>query len=85
MTRRLVNAVVVFGAMLLTGACATSQEWADWKAHPTHFASGEHFAFSLRNRAGTEPRVTRPDIEVARAQEWWGKSITVSSEQIIQR
>jgi len=85
MTRRLAKAVVVFGVMLLTEACATSQEWADWKAHPTHFASGQHFSFSLRNRAGSEPRVTRPDVEVAQAQEWWGKSITVSSEQILQR
>ena len=85
MVNRFSRALVVAGVMCLTGACATSQEWADWKAHPTHFASGEHMTFSLRNRAGTEPRVSRPDIQVAQAQGWWGKAITVSSEQIIER
>jgi hypothetical protein len=65
--------------------CATGDEWATWKAHPTHFASGDHGVFSIRNREGTSPRVRRQDIAMARDQAWWGKPITVSQEQILQR
>jgi hypothetical protein len=77
---------LVVGAVLLGAAgCATSEEWATWNAHPTHFASGEHFRFSTRNREGQAPRVTREDIKVASAQAWWGKPVTVSQEQILER
>src|SRR5437867_11239430 len=53
-----VSAVVA----LVLGGCATSQEWSDWKSHPTHFASGEHFAFSMRTSDGAT-QVRRSDIE----------------------
>ena len=36
-----VSAVVA----LVLGGCATSQEWSDWKSHPTHFASGSTSRF----------------------------------------
>ena len=38
-----------------TIGCATGEEWATWKAHPTHFASGEHMFFSVRNKEGSAP------------------------------
>ena len=41
------------------GGCATSEEWAEWRAHSSHFASGQHATFSMRNREGTAPRVAR--------------------------
>jgi hypothetical protein len=73
------------GLMMLTSACATSEEWAEWKSHSSHFASGDHGLFSLRNnKDGSNPRVTRTDVEAARQQSWWGKTITVSQEQIFQ-
>jgi len=60
------------GALVATTACATSEEWAEWQAHPVHFASGEHLAFSMRNRFAP-PLVTTPeDVVLARAQGWWG-------------
>jgi hypothetical protein len=68
---------------LLAAGCATSEEWATWKAHPTHFASGSHMGFSLRNRQAN--RVTREDIAIARDEGWWGKAITVSQEEILER
>jgi hypothetical protein len=68
---------------LLAAGCASSEEWATWKAHPTHFASGSHLGFSLRNREGT--RVTREDITIARDEGWWGKAITVGQEEILER
>jgi hypothetical protein len=69
---------------VLTTGCATSQEWAEWRQHPSHFASGDHGFFSIRNREGTTARVRRSDIATARDEAWWGKAITVSSEQIQQ-
>jgi len=41
--------------------------------------------FSLRNNLeGTNPKVTRLDIEASRTQNWWGKQISVEPGQIIQ-
>jgi hypothetical protein len=72
-------------ALLMLTGCATSEEWATWKEHPTHFASGDHFLFSTRNREKGPARVTRQDIALARDQGWWGKPITVSQEAILER
>lgn len=76
---------LVTAALLVTGGCATSEEWSIWRAHPTHFASGSHLGFSARNRAGAPPRVTRQDLAQAREEGWWGKPVTVSQEQILER
>jgi hypothetical protein len=79
------NAWMGLGALLLLTGCATSEEWQTWKSHPTHFASGSHMFFSTRNTEGSQPRVTREDIALARDQGWWGKPITVGQEQILER
>jgi hypothetical protein len=71
-------------ALLLAG-CASGDEWGTWRSNTAHFASQEHFTFSVRNRQGTDARVTREDIAVARDQGWWGRPITVSQEQILER
>jgi hypothetical protein len=73
------------GSLLLATGCATSEEWKTWKEHGTHFASGEHMTFSVRNREGSAPRVSRQDIAKARDEAWWGKPVTVSQEQILER
>ena len=85
MRRDRLHALAIVAAALLTAACASSEEWATWKEHPSHFASGEHLAFSVRNRSGAPTRVTREDIALARSQGWWGKPITVSTEQILEK
>lgn len=77
--------LLVGGVLVAVTGCATGEEWATWKAHPTHFASGEHMFFSVRNREGAPPRVTRQDIALARDEGWWGKPITVSQDQILER
>jgi len=71
---------------LSTGACATSEDWSLWRSHTTHFASGDHGIFSLRNnRDGSNPRVTRTDIENSRVENWWGNyTVSVSPNQIYQ-
>jgi hypothetical protein len=64
-------------------ACATSEQWAEWRQHSAHFASNEHLAFSMRHRgANPVPRVSQRDVEKANAQSWWGDPIVVRPEQI---
>jgi hypothetical protein len=85
MQRRYLLALLLAAGALLTTACATGEEWQTWSSHPSHFASGDHLTFSVRNRAGTTARVTRENIAQARTEGWWGKPITVSTEQILER
>ena len=42
-------------AVLLAGVVVgcSAKDMQEWKAHPSHFASGDHMAFSLRTRART--------------------------------
>jgi hypothetical protein len=79
-------ATIVTSLIVVLGGCATSEEWRTWKAHPTHFSSGDHLYFSIRNREGSSrTTVTRQDIAAAQAQGWWGRAVTVSQEQIVER
>jgi len=80
-------ALSLVSAFMLVAGCATSDEWATWKQHPTHFASGDHLNFSARNQNDDPGRakVTRKDITLARDEGWWGKPVTVSQEQIQER
>ena len=71
------------GALLIAAGCATGEEWQIWRSNTAHFASGEHINFSMRNQEGSAPNVKRTDIAAARNQNWWGKAVTVSSDQIL--
>ena len=84
MSGRVSRAALMVGALLFIGGCATSQEWAEWKAHSSHFASGQHLVFStFRNPTdASAPNVRRSDIEASRAENWWGKAVTVNPDQI---
>ncbi len=77
--------LLIAGVLLLAAGCATSEEWETWRTHGSHFASGSHMGFSVRNREGTSERVTRQDIAMARDEGWWGRPVTVSQEQILER
>lgn len=77
------GALLLGSATIFSTGCATSEEWAEWRGHSTHFASGDHGFFSLRNREGMPARVSRKNLEQARAEQWWGKVVMVSREQII--
>ncbi len=84
MRSRMLSAVLLSGTLVVAAGCASSEEWSDWFNHSTHYASGQHLGFSMRNREGASPRVSRRDIESSRTQNWWGKVITVSPEQVFQ-
>ena len=70
-------------AGVVAGAGCSSQDWKEWKSHPSHFASGDHMAFSLKNQ-GTTPRVSSADTREAAAQSWWGSPVVVRADQIFQ-
>ena len=85
MRSRIATVAALIGVAFLSGACATSEQWAEWRAHSTHFASGDHASFSLANNMqGTNPKVTRLDIDKSRQENWWGRTITVDPGQVIQ-
>jgi hypothetical protein len=71
-------------AIAAAGAgCASSEQWKEWKSHSSHFASGDHMTFSLRNQ-GKTPRVNWQDQRVAAGQSWWGDPVVVRADQIFQ-
>jgi hypothetical protein len=60
--------------MLSTG-CATEREWATWRAHPTHYATGNHMTFSVSNMVGGAPRVSPELMDLAKREGWWGRNL----------
>ena len=81
-----IRAALIAGILFLTGACASSDDWGMWRSHSTHFASGEHGFFSMRNnKDGSRPSVSRSDITASKQQDWWGVyAINVTPDQIFQ-
>jgi hypothetical protein len=84
--RGIANLLLVVGLLFLIGGCASREDWSMWRSHNTHFASGEHGFFSMRNnKDGSNPKVTRSDIDASRQENWWGiYAINVSPSQIFQ-
>ena len=82
-TRRVRRSVVIAALGFGLSACASSEQWAEWRAHPTHFASGEHMEFSLKNMGDT-PRVKRGDQRMAATQSWWGKPVIPRPDQVFE-
>jgi hypothetical protein len=76
--------LLIAAVMFSMSGCASSQDWAFWRAHPTHFASGEHRAFSTRsdtgyhygngngNGNGADHEITTQDVALAQDESWWG-------------
>jgi hypothetical protein len=85
MKTRALWALLVGGSILVTGGCATSEQWGEWRTHTSHFASERHLGFSMRNdNQGANPRVSRTDLASAQTENWWGNAITVQSNEIFQ-
>jgi hypothetical protein len=74
--------ITVTGIALLglTG-CATSRQWAEWRSHSSHFASGQHASFSFRNQGAEAERVRTGDLQTAHSESWWGRQLPVAAQQ----
>ena len=79
------RSLLIGTSLLVVGGCASSEEWNVWRSNTSHFASKEHFQFSMNNREGSASKVTREDIALAQKQNWFGRPVTVSQEQILER
>jgi hypothetical protein len=77
--------LVMGTSLLLVGGCASSEEWNTWRSSTSHFASKEHFDFSMRNRGDSGASVTKNDVALAQSQNWFGRPVTVSQDQILER
>ena len=66
---------MVMALVLVSTGCATHREWAVWRAHPTHFATDNHLAFSATNMVAGAPRVTPDLMDLAKREGWWGRWI----------
>lgn len=79
------RSLVIGTTLLLAGGCASSEEWQTWRDNKSHFASKEHFDFSMKNRGGSAPNVAKQDVAMAQSQSWFGKAVTVDQGQILDR
>jgi len=79
--------LIVLAVLALAGTtgCATGEEWNTWYTHRTHFASGDHMSFSVSTPDSGTGRVTRTQLALARDEGWWGKPVTVSQADILDR
>ena len=79
------RSLLIGTALLVVGGCATTEEWNTWRSNTSHFASKEHYDFSIRNRGGETATVTKNDVALAQTQNWFGKAVTVNQDQILER
>jgi hypothetical protein len=74
---------LLLGAAVAGSGCATADQWAEWRQHSSHFASGQHLFFSLRHQGkDPTPRVRQQDVQKANAESWWGDPVVVRPEQL---
>jgi hypothetical protein len=85
MCGKLRQSLLIGTSLLLLVGCATKEEWDIWLSNKSHFASKEHYDFSMKNSGGSRAAVTRQDVAMAQSQGWFGKAITVAQEQILER
>jgi hypothetical protein len=68
--------LLIAAVMFSMSGCVSARDWADWVEHPTHFASTDHLAFSVRASHaevdGPQPIIRDEDIQLAQDEAWWG-------------
>jgi hypothetical protein len=67
--------LLIVAVLFSMSGCASSQDWAYWRNHPTHFATGGHMTFSMKNDNVYYPTVTEADVKQAEAYGWWGDQV----------
>jgi hypothetical protein len=67
--------LLIAAVMFSMSGCASARDWAYWREHPTHFASGNHLTFSMKNDDVYYPSVTEADVKLASEHGWWGDEV----------
>jgi hypothetical protein len=80
-TRRAAAILGIASLALLGQACATPEQWNTWRSHNTHFASGQHMGFSLRNPGAEAERVKVTDPAKSKQESWWGRQLPLAAGQ----
>jgi hypothetical protein len=77
---------VLVAVLVGTAACASPDQWAEWRRHSSHFASGGHLVFSVTHQGEHPPApVSRQHFDRARAESWWGDPLVVRPDQVVDR
>ena len=65
--------LLLTAVMFSMSGCAM-QDWSIWSANHAHFASAQHFKFSMQSHP-TEDSISEEDIVAAAREEWWGRLV----------
>jgi len=77
--------LVVGTSLLNRRRLRSSEEWNTWRSSTSHFASKEHFDFSMKNRGGEAATVTKNDVAWRRPRTGSVRLVTVNQDQILER
>jgi hypothetical protein len=70
--------LLIAAVMFSMSGCASARDWAYWSDHPTHFASGGHMTFSMKNDSVYHPTVTDAERKLAQQHGWWGDEVPMA-------
>jgi hypothetical protein len=79
------RSLVVGTALLACRRLRLREEWQTWRSNTSHFASKEHFDFSMKNRGELADRDAVRTSPMAQQQNWFGRAVTVDQGQILER
>jgi hypothetical protein len=74
--------LLLSAVMFSMSGCATLEDWHVWSAHPAHFASAEHLAFSAKSHK-TAASITDADAAAAAREDWWGRLVPQEKKTVV--
>jgi hypothetical protein len=79
--KRIAAGLLALASFAVLAGCATPEQWQTWKSHNTHFASGQHMAFSFRNQGPQADEVRPTDPPKSQTESWWGRQLPMAPGQ----
>ena len=71
--------LLLAAVMFSMSGCASKDQWNAWTAHPSHYASANHWEFSQRTGGNIDPKIiSEADREVAMKEGWWGDLVPLA-------
>jgi cytochrome c biogenesis protein ResB len=66
--------LLIAAVMFSMSGCASARDWSTWREHPTHFASNDHRAFSVRS--ASDSAIGDADKAQAAQEGWSGDLVS---------